>query len=190
MSVPPPLPQTVVARPGWWERHWRWAVPVICVAGMAMFAGAIFALMSVVFGMMRDSEPYRLAMREARGNAEVVRTLGQPIEEGWMVSGSINTAGTRGQAELAIPIEGPKAGGTLYVEAHARNGVWTYDVLLVKVSGRDAVIDLWPELPPAQRGEADTDAADADSAPPAGNDEAAPHDMRLDDTSQGGEVTP
>jgi Cytochrome oxidase complex assembly protein 1 len=173
MSVPPPLPQTVVPHPGWWERHWRWAVPVICVIGFALLAGVVFAMISFIGSAMRDSEPYRVAMREARGNAEVVRALGQPIEAGWMMSGSFNSVGTREEAQLSISIEGPKGEGTIYVEGSARNGAWIYDVLLVKVNGRDAVVDLLSGLPQAQRRVAEDDTAESAPEAPAMEDEPA-----------------
>ena len=54
-------------------------------------------------------------MARARANPEVVAALGEPIESGLLISGSINVEGSGGNVDVSIPISGPKGSGTLYV---------------------------------------------------------------------------
>jgi hypothetical protein len=68
--------------------------------------------------------------------------LGTPIEEGWMVSGSINTSTTSGDADLAVPISGPKGRGKIFVTAHKSSGAWEYQVMLAAIDGSDQRINL------------------------------------------------
>ena len=128
--------------PGWWQRHWRWALPLLGVLGVSLFAAAVLAFASALFGMMRSSDVYIAAMQRMRDHPQVVAALGTPIEPGWYLTGSMQTAGTSGRADLQIPISGPKGEGDLYLAAEKNHGQWTYSTLIVTVDGRDAPIDL------------------------------------------------
>ena len=138
--MPPPLP--AVPRRGWWQRHWRWAVPLLCLFGTAAFAGFIALIVFVVFESMRSSDAYTTAMQRTREHPQVTEALGTPIEPGWYVSGQINVSGPSGEASLQIPISGPKGEGDIYVEAEKNAGRWTYSTLIVGVVGLDEPIDL------------------------------------------------
>lgn len=142
MSVlqPPPLP--AARRPGWWQRHWRWAVPLLCLLCVSVFVGAILLFLSALFGMMRSSDVYAIAMQRARDNPQVIEALGTPIEPGWYLTGEMNTSGASGNANLQIPISGPNGEGDLYVEAKKSAGRWDYRTLIVDIDGRTAQIDL------------------------------------------------
>ncbi len=139
-TLPPPLP--AAPRRGWWQRHWRWAVPLLCLFGTAVFAGVIALLMFAVFESMRASDAYTTAMQRAREHPQVTQALGTPVEPGWYLSGQMNVSGASGEASLQIPISGPKGEANLYVEAEKSAGQWTYSTLLVDVDGQDAPIDL------------------------------------------------
>lgn len=128
--------------PGWWQRHWRWALPLLGVLGVSLFAAAVLAFASALFGMMRSSDVYITAMQRMRDNPQVIAALGTPIEPGWYLTGSMKTGGTSGTADLQIPISGPKGEGDLYLAAEKTHGRWTYSTLIVTVDGRDAPIDL------------------------------------------------
>lgn len=138
--MPPPLP--AAPRRGWWQRHWRWAVPLLCLFGAAAFAGFVALLMFAVIEGMRSSDTYATAMQRAREHPQVTAALGTPIEPGWYLSGRMSESGTSGQASLQIPISGPKGAADLYVEAEKTAGRWTYSTLMVDVDGRGEPIDL------------------------------------------------
>ena len=128
----------------WLQRNWLWltsggCLTVLCVC--VVFAGAIFF---TVTGAIRSSDVYQQALEKARANPAVVEALGEPIEPGWMPSGSINVSGPTGTANLAIPISGPKNSGTLYIEATKTAGTWEFSTLEVAVKG-DERIDLLPQ---------------------------------------------
>jgi hypothetical protein len=124
------------ARASWWSRNWKWFVPLGC-AGMAVVGTAVVALLfTAVMGVMKSSDVYKEALARARADAVVINELGQPIEPGWMISGSINTSGPSGEASLSIPLSGPRKRGTLFVEARRSAGVWTFTRLELAVDGR------------------------------------------------------
>jgi hypothetical protein len=87
----------------------------------------------------------------ARHNEKVVEKLGEPIETGWLVSGSINVSGPSGNADLAVPLHGPQNTGTLYVVAHKVAGEWQFDRAEVEVTDQQKRIDLLTKRPQADR---------------------------------------
>ncbi len=141
MSTPFPA----APRAGWWQRHWRWVVPLLCLFCLTVFAGAMLLFVSALFGMMRSSDVYTTAIQRMRESPQVVEALGTPIKPGWYLRGQINISGVSGEASLQIPISGPNAEADLYIEAEKTAGRWTYSTLIVNVDGQDKQIDLLSE---------------------------------------------
>lgn len=99
----------------------------------------ILGIFAVVFGAMRSSTPYQEALVAVQTDATAIELLGEPIEAGWLMSGSINTSGSSGDASFSIPVSGPKGKGTVYVEAYKSGGVWQYTQLYLEVEGEPRV---------------------------------------------------
>jgi hypothetical protein len=47
----------------WWDRNWKWFVPVGCLGSLILFLGFIAAIMLLVFGMMKSSGAYKNGSR-------------------------------------------------------------------------------------------------------------------------------
>ncbi len=129
-------------RKGWWARNWKWFVPVGCLSCLAIFVGVIVLIISVVFGIMKSSDPYKQAMVAVRANEQVVAKLGTPIEEGTVISGNVSVTNASGHADLVIPVSGPHGTGTVYVKATKSAGQWTFDNLAVEIDDTADRIDL------------------------------------------------
>ena len=111
--------------------------------GVVLLLGTLFvtALFLFVFAMMRTSDPYKEAMRRAQQDARVVAKLGSPVEAGWFITGSINTSGSSGNADLEIPIHGARAKGSVHVVAKKEAGTWKYR--LMRMTAEDGTqVDL------------------------------------------------
>jgi hypothetical protein len=103
------------------------------------FAGSI-AL--IVFSAMKSTDVYKEALARAKTNSAVMGALGSPISERFLVSGNTNVNGASGEANLSIPISGPKGNGTIYVAASKSLGRWTYTGLIVEIAKTHQRIDL------------------------------------------------
>ena len=141
-QTPPPLPRERSTT--WWQRNWKWFIPV-CLGSVVLFAGFIVLLVTIVFGMMKSSDAYKDALAMARANPYVQDALGTPIEEGLLVMGNINVSGSSGSADLAIPVSGPQGNGTIYVVASKSAGQWTFLRLVVDIKATNERIDLIAE---------------------------------------------
>jgi hypothetical protein len=126
----------------WFGRNWKWFVPVGCLTMVVLVCAFVAAIFFFVFSMMKTNDAYQHALDAARHDPEVVSALGQPIEEGWLVSGNFEENGASGQASFAIPVSGPKGSGTIFVEAKKSAGTWNYDTMAVAVDGSGKRIDL------------------------------------------------
>jgi len=137
-----PVPQPTGS---WWQRNWKWFVPTGCCLTPLLLGGAfaIFILV-VVFGAMKQSDAYKIAVARAKSDPRVTSALGTPISEGWFLSGKTNVNGGSGDADLSIPISGPKGKGTIYAVATKSAGEWSYSKLVVKVDASGETIDLGP----------------------------------------------
>jgi hypothetical protein len=132
------------ARKGWFSRNWKWLVPTLFI----VFLVFPLALLASVFAAMKNSDAAKESVLRAQKNALVVQKLGTPIKEGWLVSGSINTSTTSGDADLAVPISGPKGQGKVYVTAHKGAGAWDYQVMVAAIEGSDQRINLLSDVEP------------------------------------------
>jgi cytochrome oxidase complex assembly protein 1 len=91
---------------------------------------------------MKSSDAYKTALTKAKSDPRVVSALGSPIADGWFVGGKTNVSGTSGQADMTVPISGPKGKGTLYFVATKFAGQWSFSKLMVEIGSTGQRIDL------------------------------------------------
>lgn len=132
-------------KPGWWKRNWKWVVPTGCMTTIGLCGGLIAIFVFAVFGVIRSTDVYQEALKRAQNSDAVAQALGNPIQDGTLVTGNVSTGGTTGHANLAIPISGPKGTGTIYVVASKAQGTWKFQTLKVKVDQTGESIDLLEE---------------------------------------------
>ena len=140
--TPPSTPPPLQPRPSWWSRNWKWFVPTGCLTVILLTLAFFAAIFFFVFSVLKSTDVYKTALATAKSNPAVIEALGEPIEEGWLMSGKTNVEGTSGEADIGIPISGPKGKATIYAVATKSAGRWNYTTLEVAVEGRQDRIDL------------------------------------------------
>jgi len=142
-ATPLPNPPAQPPQPkNWLQRHWLLAIIGGCCVLMLLFAGFIAALLIVVEGAIKKSDAYTQALAQARSNPLVIEKFGRPLQPGWFISGNIQVSGPSGNADISIPISGPKAKGTIYAVAKKSAGKWYFDKLEVESEGEQNRINL------------------------------------------------
>lgn len=131
--------------PGWWQRNWKWFVPMLAAVLLTLFVGAILAFMSAIFGMIKSSDAYQQPLQRVQHSPAAIAALGEPMKPGWLVMGNINVNGPSGDANLQIPLIGPKASGDLFVEAKKSAGQWSYQTMALQLDEGGKRIDLLEE---------------------------------------------
>jgi len=164
MSAPPisatpayPAPQ----RRKSWLNNWKILVPAV----LLVIALSLFGLLSFVFSLFRNSYPYKTAVQSASQSAQVASEIGTPIHVGWLASGNISYNNSDADANLSIPISGPKGSGHILVAGKKRANKWTFQTFEVDVDGQSAPIEL-PNPAPAAAAPAPSPASPPPPASP------------------------
>ena len=139
---PSPAQPAAPARQSFIARHWKWMIPVGCLGFLVLLGGFVAGVMLLVFGMIKSSDVYQEAIHVTQVNPVARSVLGDPIESGWFVTGSIQTSGPAGTADISVPVSGPKAEGRVYAVAKKSAGRWEFSLLELEVEGRPGRVDL------------------------------------------------
>ena len=134
----------------WLERHPRWKIPLGLVIGAVLLFGFTIGVMTLVVTTLRHSEVYQQAFARASASPQVRASLGDPLQARWLIAGKLNVNGNSGNANLSIPIDGPKGSGAIRVVALKSEGVWRFEELQVRVDGQRQCIDLLKSDPERQ----------------------------------------
>jgi hypothetical protein len=126
----------------WYERNKKWAVPVGCLVAIVVIVSFFGGIFLIAFGALKYSGVYVESLKKSHASLAVVQALGEPIEEGFFVFGSIHVNGPSGEADISIPISGPKGSGTIYAVATKSAGIWHFELLQVDIKGSEDRIDL------------------------------------------------
>jgi hypothetical protein len=117
--------------------------------GLLVMGGLFIAsLLVITTAAMRSSDAYQLALAAAQRDPSTTAVLGAPVRAGWLTTGQINVTGSSGEANLEIPISGPRGSGTIAVRANKSAGKWRFTTLDVRISGRSTPLDLLAATPP------------------------------------------
>lgn len=109
---------------------------------LLLVGGFFFFIIAIVFGAMKSSDAYKMALARAKADPRVISALGSPIEDGFFPMGKTNVSGTSGQADMTVSLSGPKGKGTLYFVASKFAGKWTFSKLMVETGEGCCRIDL------------------------------------------------
>jgi cytochrome oxidase complex assembly protein 1 len=136
---------------GWLETNPRWKIPLGGLILLLLLVGFGTVLLTVIFASFHGSDVYKQALARASADSQVRERLGEPIQTGWFISGQLNVNGDAGNADLSIPVSGPRGKGAIRAVAVKRGGVWRFTTLQVGIDGGDTPIDLLSLQPPAER---------------------------------------
>jgi hypothetical protein len=144
-----PPPRSPTPKLNWWKRNWKWFVPLGCFSTVVLFVVFVGSVVLIVFSAVKSTDVYKDAFARTKAHPAVIEALGSPITEGFLVSGNTNVNGASGEANLSIPITGPKGKGTIYVAAKKSLGQWNYSGLVPEIAKTHQRIDLLQRAAPA-----------------------------------------
>jgi len=127
-------------RRGWLARNWRWLVPgtllVLIVLGL-LLAGITYAR---VFGKLKSSQPYKMALERVQNHPKVIQRLGQPVkDDDWFPSGEVFIEGDRGEARLFFHVAGPRGRAQVSTWGKRMEGKWALVQLAITLEDKTRV---------------------------------------------------
>ncbi len=135
-TPPPPTPQPPR---GWWSRNWKWFVPTGCFTFLVIGALFVVCIVFFAFSVIKSSDAYQTALARAKQDQRVTAALGTPIKDGLVPSGKTSVNGPSGEADIAIPISGPKGKGTIYAVGTKSAGKWEFSKLTVQIENGETI---------------------------------------------------
>lgn len=120
------------------QRNWAIAGAICWLALPLLIAGLVFGIM----GSLTSSGAYRLSLAKAAEDKAVIAIFGEPIDAGWLTTGKVQISGSKGRADLSIPISGPKCSGDVISRSEKLNGEWVIHLLAVKADCNNDTIVL------------------------------------------------
>jgi hypothetical protein len=126
----------------WLDRNAGWKIPLGCLLVVLLIVGFIGLIFSIVSTSFHKSYVFQEAVARAERNPEVAEKIGTPLRPSWMPMGQINVNGSSGNANMTIPVTGPRGKGTIHLEAQKVSGVWRFRILEVRVEGQTGAINL------------------------------------------------
>jgi hypothetical protein len=151
MSTPPYPLHPEPMKKSWLDQNPYWKIPLGFLTLIFLIALFVAILMTVITTSFRSSDVYKQALTQAASNPQVREQIGEPLKPAWLISGQLNVSGSTGNANLSIPISGPRGKGTIRAVATKTGAVWRFTYLQFNVDGHPASIDLLSIQPPAER---------------------------------------
>ena len=141
-AAPPPVPVVSVAKSSnGTKKAWLFGCGgcLVLVALLGAFGAAIFAF---VFKALGESEAAQASLREAQASTVLIEEIGEPMTVGWLVMGSVNVSNDSGEADIIVPIEGPKGTASVHTIEVREGGVGTMQEMTATVAGSGTTVDL------------------------------------------------
>lgn len=127
----------------WFGRNRIWAIPSMgCLTLIVLIIIFASTMITNLTGFFKDSVPYTVGMENLIKNKLVIEALGEPIEANGMFQGNIRYNDDEGNADLKVPVKGPKGEATLLIIAVMNDDVWTYNTMEVTISDTNEIINL------------------------------------------------
>jgi hypothetical protein len=149
-TAPYPLRPEPINR-SWLERNSLWKIPLGCLILVVLLAAFSIMVMTIITSSFRHTEVYQQAMAQTTANPQVRELIGEPIKPAWLISGEMHLNGSSGNANLLIPISGPRGRGKIHAVAHKRDGIWRFTWLHVDMANHSTSIDLLSTQTPESR---------------------------------------
>lgn len=111
------------------------AVGVLVLLGVAVFA--------LVMSFMKGADACQMSLKAAQESEAMRVELGEPIQMGWLVSGSIKINNGDGTADVNVPVSGPRDSASIHtVGTKQGGGPWNFTKMQATIDGNGKTVDL------------------------------------------------
>jgi hypothetical protein len=123
-------------RRSWFSRNWGWVALVVGTGGICVCCGGFTSIMMFGFSILKQSDPYVMALESAKNDPRIQEAIGQPIEDvSWIPMGHFEQKNSTGKAEFEFDIAGPKGRAHVHTRAEMDEGKWNTTFLEVDIVG-------------------------------------------------------
>jgi hypothetical protein len=117
----------------WFQRHWKWLVPVIIVlVTIPVFTSSLGGALKDYGRLYTNPSLYENALTKVKEHKKATDILGEPIETGFLFEGEVRYYNMGNSVKMVIPIKGSNLNAKMDIEAHKINGEWVYTRIRVR----------------------------------------------------------
>lgn len=113
-----------------------------CLTFILFSVGMAGALFHGVVSVLKSSDAYKTGLQSVQNSSEVVAIIGEPVEAGFWLVGSVEVNGGSGKANLSFPISGSNGSGKVHVVGKKTAGTWEYSTINFHSDTNEQTIDL------------------------------------------------
>lgn len=131
----PPAMQKPSSGKKWWVYGCGGCLGVVVVLGASVMAFIVF----VVMASIKSTEAYAEAKQAALNSPQLKQAIGEPIEEGFMLMGSVSNTNGNKAIDFAMPVSGPNGTASVVVKGTKPAGAaaWEYSVFEAQLADKD-----------------------------------------------------
>jgi len=129
---------TLIPQKTWWQRHWKWLVPVSGVMVIVMvlfFSSGMDEMTKDVAQAYADTALYKDALDKAKADERVIAVLGDiaPIDKLAILEGQVEYTNDDKTVTTSVRIVGTKGKAKLDIAAHRVNEHWKYTKINIRI---------------------------------------------------------
>jgi len=129
---------TLIPQKTWWQRHWKWLVPVSGVMVIVMvlfFSSGMDEMTKDVAQAYADTALYKDALEKVKADERVIAVLGDiaPIDKLAILEGQVEYSDNDKTVTTSVRIVGTKGRAKLDIAAHRVNEQWKYTKINIRI---------------------------------------------------------
>ena len=113
----------------------KWVLIILPLFMLVTCLGGALIGFFDLFGRVRGHEVYRRGLEAVSADPAVSAALGQPVEPGWVFSGSFNERQGGESAMILFHLNGPRNSASVMLTGSLRDGGWVVDSAVVQPQG-------------------------------------------------------
>lgn len=126
----------------WFQRNWLWLIPTGCATLIVIFVLFIGGIIFGAVSMVKNSEPFEEALERAQRHEVVIEHLGEPLESDGLFDGNLSYSNGEKEANITVPVKGPKGKGKIKVIGSATDDTWSYEKMEIILLAEKDTINL------------------------------------------------
>jgi len=129
---------TLIQQKTWWQRHWKWLVPVsgvVVIAIVLFVSSGMDVVTKHVAQAYADTALYNDALKKVKADERVIAVLGDiaPIDKLAILEGQVEYSNNDKMVTTSVRIVGTKGKAKLDIAAHRVNEQWKYTKINIRI---------------------------------------------------------
>jgi hypothetical protein len=115
-----------------------------CLTVVAVGVFFVVALTGLIFYVIRNSDTNTETLRRAQASPALIQQIGEPIQMGWLVMGTVSRSNETGDSDMSVPVIGPKGSARIHTVGVRDATGWHYSKMMATLENGQQIDLLQP----------------------------------------------